>query len=329
MLSLFALLLQAAPAAPSPEPATPRLRVAVPAAGDPQPPTMHRQPELVELLSKDPTIEIIETRLPAGSKLREPIAWMPSDDDLYLLYQDYADSDLALYDPSGVRLWSYESLGAEPSAVAWEVARVLEHERWHRALLGFSDLHGESTVRGRFGFASGDELELAQGRSPLELLELDWGSLPEDVTSYRTFVGVHALAARDHHFPTIVTLVVTNPGEEPLYLTVLSVGEDRHHALLHLPSGAEPEMGLIEPQAVLRIPVRLGSNLPWDQFRPMRNRFFLIASRTAEGVPRFLSDPLKAVSSLDRWVREQATPSGRRVAAPEGVGVEVIDLHVY
>jgi len=203
------------------------LEIVVPPPNASQPPHIHRQEELVELLEDDPNVRISR-------------GYGRGRDGAYWLHQGYESSNIELVDPDGVRVWSHESLGAQPGPVARELALVARRELWHRALLQLDDVSSGAQVSGRFEACTEEELARTRGRPAGEIYAAPGGGL------FRLNARDHPVTARARDLGPRVTLVVTSGEAEPLYMAVLSVGEDRHRELLFPLPGSAPDVSRLE-----------------------------------------------------------------------------------
>jgi hypothetical protein len=305
----------------------------------PQPPRIEQQSEFDRLLRDDPAIVVSTgTQTLGGWRLLRSREWMQwsAADDVYRLQQAFEniDVDIELIGPDGVRIWGRQWFGSEPEVLVRELGHVARREMWHRALLQLDEVQDELQVRARFEVPNLDELNSAKRRAAGPLMEL----VPH--REYSVYTDQPPQADYGRADGPILTLIVSHSSPDPLHLAVLSVGEDRHHELVFPPAAARAVS--LEIGVELRIPVRIGRDLPWPLPRGMCDRFFLIASCEPFTYPSFRDDrpPLvgEEESPLERWIARDLDSTGcmleiprvgQDVLDPTRVGVTYVDLIVY
>ncbi len=163
----------------------------------------------------------------------------------------------------------------EREALRDAVARELRF----RALFALASQRGEWPLPVRFDRAEANELQALQGRwkeigKELPLIGAEIGPVGPDAGSAANseWSVVAPLDAGAH----LCMFEVSNPYDRPLYLSVLSVAEDRSRNLIWPTDGRGDNR--IEAGAIKRVPFVALAHARWNLERPMRDRYLAIAT---------------------------------------------------
>jgi len=245
------------------------------------------------------------------------------------------DGKLALYGPGNVRLWQErEPLSRENGELAGRLEEEFREELRYRALVGLACEKGTLHVAARF--ASPEKTELERFEPGYER-RFDANPRVETIGSgspagsvYRA-QGTTALEVE----LSLAMLVVENKDSKPLHVSILSVSEDRERHSIWPREGEKDRV--LAPGESVRVPVNVVASPEWNEPRPMRDRYLVLATlepadftplareRTTRGEAPALRMPAILALALER-------PRTRGVSQAStdrsGYGLCVVDLYV-
>ena len=253
------------------------------------------------------------------------------------------DGRFALRTPEGLRVWLEETTAPAAPSERLEAARAglavcFADEHQYRALQLIARIPAQIPVEARFREATDED----RGRYAETLPWRDPGLRRVEGAAGGGYVARGGPEGGERF---VVLLEIQNPGVEPFHALVFSVAEDRSwHPIWPHPGGG-PDQSLVPPGGVRAAPVALLWNENWDRDRPMRDRYVVLAARTAPDVSTFrkhaatlrggVPPPAPEVSSgLWAGIGRLAFPERHRGAGggvdldPATLGIAVVDLLV-
>ena len=141
----------------------------------------------------------------------------------------------------------------------------------------------------------------------------------------------------------VVILRVRNPGDEPLYVTVISIAEDRSRNRIWPMRHKGKDAALVPAGQELRVPAAVAFDPKWSEYVPdraMRDRYLVLATREYPGISfQDQGSQLRGAEPepSSRWsaVAELALAGERTRGSakpvpldPQELGIRVIDLLV-
>lgn len=215
-----------------------------------------------------------------------------------LLATDRDRPGLALFTPEGLRLWQEEAPAQRDAAsFVSTIEQELREELRYRALLALADERGTRAVSAHFEppteaelsrFVESDRYASVLGAAPRR----EAGARDSEYAATGALPGDLRLAV----------LVVENTSPRDVYISVLSVAEDRGRNLIW-PEGGQQDKVLPAGESQ-RIHVNVTAHKAWNLERPMRDRYLVVATDEAADF-----EPLTRVATLRGGPAE---PSPRR-----------------
>jgi uncharacterized caspase-like protein len=252
------------------------------------------------------------------------------------------DGRYALRTPEGLRTWLEASeTGAGPErigAAALALDESFHAELNYRALQLFAQVPNELPLEAVF-------VEPTEAdRTKWESVKKPWADARLQASAQgaaRAAGGEFAVVGNDpkqeHNDYNVVILKVTNPGPEPVHVTVISVAEDRSRNRIWPPPQGGADEALVRPGEDLRVPVVVVFDPKWNLERHMRDRYLVLATADYPNIS-FKNQGSRLRGSSDRWnpVAELALAGERTRSAgsrsvpldPADLGLRVIDLLV-
>jgi hypothetical protein len=242
---------------------------------------------------------------------------------------------LVLRSPAGRRLWlETETEAGSPgriTAAARTIGGRLDQERTRRAWLLLAQAPASLALEARLEAGPAGDRERRGTRAP----SVDTGLRPTGGTDGAPGHREYEAYGDAYAEPTFVALVVTNPGADPVHLTVLSVSETEGGAVIWPPAGTASEdvaeVTRIAGGAERTLPVAVPLDREGSLQRPVRTRYVVVATRSPVDVAALRGGAAVADSSsaLVRLAWPDApTAAGDVELDPSAMGIRVVDLVV-
>lgn len=278
----------------------------------------------------DPKVAAIVAR---SSRVRVVPDGGARTDDYALLAGE--DGKLALFGPGGVRLWKErEKLSRENGDLASRLEEEFREELRYRALVSLSGEKGTLLVSGRF--ASPEKAELEQF-GPRYDRRFDAAPRVESNGKGSAAGSVYrAKGTTDLEVElSLAMLVVENKDSKPLHVAILSVSEDRERHSIWPREGEKDRV--LAPGESVRVPVNVVASPEWNEARPMRDRYLVLATlEPADFTPLAREQTTRGEASAVRMpailalALERPRTRGISEASTNrsGYGLCVVDLYV-
>jgi len=190
-------------------------------------------------------------------------------EDADILLRRLEGGELAVFDTDGYLIWAEGRdlwgavQGTDERSPEEMLASVLEVETAYRTLLGLEEEPGRFNIEAHFVEAGQDLLEEYPNAHP---------AFDPATDSYA------ALGGADIDRPRVLILQVTNHEKQDLHVAVISLDEMRGRSLI-FPSARVGRDNVIAAGKMREFPVGLYIPETWDEGRPMRDRYLIVATR--------------------------------------------------